>query len=77
MEQNIDIELEQLRSTEQIKDWHVSLGYGEAEYTIEFKNANLPNLKLMAKRLNEKYGARNFTKFNDNIGVSIKFLVTL
>ena len=40
----IDTELENLRNTEQIKDWHVSLGYGEAEYTIEFKNASVPNL---------------------------------
>jgi hypothetical protein len=77
MSSKIDTELENLRNSEQIRDWSVSLGYGEAEYTIEFKASNIPNLKLLAKRLTEKYGAHNFTKHTNNGEVAIKFVVTL
>jgi hypothetical protein len=77
MTSNIDIELDNLRRTEQIKDWSSSLGYGEAEYTIEFKPESVPNLKLLAKKLNEKYGARHFTKHNDNGTIAVRFVVTL
>jgi hypothetical protein len=77
MTSNIDLELENLRRTEQIKDWSSSLGYGEAEYTIEFKTESVPNLKILAKKLNERYGAHNFTKHNDNGTIAVKFVVTL
>lgn len=77
MKTNIDAELDNLRRTEQIKDWSSSLGYGEAEYTIEFKPESIPNLKILAKKLNEKYGARNFAKYNDHGTIAIKFVVTL
>lgn len=77
MATKIDTELENLRYSEQIKDWSVSLGYGEAEYTIEFKSNSVPDLKILAKKLGDKFGAHTFTKYADNGSVALKFVVTL
>lgn len=73
----IERELEELRHTQQIKEWSVSLGYGSAEYTVEVSSSNISHLKTLAKRLNQKYGAHNFTKYDDRGVVAVKFVVNL
>lgn len=73
----IEQELENLKNDNQIREWSVSLGYGDAEYTIEVNRSNTANLKVLAKRLNKKYGARNFVRYDDRGVVAVKFVVNL
>lgn len=73
----IEIELDEMKRSEQINEWHSTLGYGAAEYTVAFNVKTNPNLKAFAKRLNQKYGAKNFGKYQEGFTVSVKFVVTL
>lgn len=75
--ETLERELENLKSTEQIKEWSVSLGYGDAEYTVEIGQKNSSTVKILAKNLNQKYGAHTFVKYQDGKNVSIKFVVNL
>lgn len=77
MTQKIEQDLEQLRATELIKDFHVSLGYGLAEFTIDVNPVKVPNIKAFALKLKDKYGATDFRKYGNGNDVSIKFVVRL
>lgn len=74
---DIEIELEELKRTDQISEWQTTLGYGSAEYTVSFNVNTNPNIKAFAKRLNQKYGANNFGKYQEGSTVSIKFVIGL
>lgn len=74
---NIEAELDDLKRSEQINEWHITLGYGAAEYTVDFNIKTNPNIKAFAKRLNQKYGAKDFGKYQEGSTVSVKFVVSL
>lgn len=73
----LNLELDSLKRNEQISDWSVTLGYGEAEYTLDLSRKVNIDPKLLAKRLNETYGARTFTRHVDGTNVAIKFVIDL
>jgi hypothetical protein len=73
----LNLELEGLKRNEQISDWSVTLGYGEAEYTLDLSRKVNIDPKLLAKKLNELYGARTFTRHVDGSNVAIKFVIDL
>ena len=74
---DIERDLENLKRTEQINEWSVSLGYGNAEYTIEIRPTTLANIKALAKKLKEKYGAHSFAKYEERGQLAVKFVVNL
>lgn len=74
---DIEKDLDNLRSSEQIKDWSVTLGYGDAEYTIDLKPLSKESIKLLAKRLKDRYGAHSFVKYEEHGQVAVKFVVDL
>lgn len=77
MNKKLETELENLKRTDQISDWSVTLGYGDAEYTIEFHRNKIPNLKSFAIQLQERHSAHTFGKFVDGSITAMKFVVNI
>jgi len=77
MKTELERELEGLKINEQINEYSVSLGYGTAEYTIDLNSNNSLDLKILAKRLSNKYGACDFALYNSGSGRAVKFVVFL
>lgn len=77
MTQKIEIELDQLKATDRIKDYSTTLGYGVAQYTVEFDSVKVPNLKAFAVNLKNKYGATDFSKYSDGDTIAVKFVISL
>lgn len=73
----LNLELDTLKATEQLADWTVTLGYGEAEYTLDFNHNAKIDVKLLAKKMQKVYGAKNLTKHVNGSSVAIKFVVDL
>lgn len=73
----LNAELDALKSTEQLADWTVTLGYGEAEYTLDLNHNAKIDVKTLAKKIQKAYGAKNFTKHVNGSSVAIKFVVDL
>lgn len=73
----LNADLDTLKRNEQIIDWSVCLGYGDAEYTLELGTTNALDLKVLAKRLSDSYGAKSFSRYVEGSNVAIKFMIDL